>query len=344
MSSETYLSAGVGQEVLAGIKERVVAIARITHGPQVIGSPGGFGGVFRLEGYKDPLLVSSTDGVGTKSTVASLVGHYEGLGVDLVNLNVNDIFTLGARPLFFLDYISMGELDGQRIDALVRGMAWACREAGCALIGGETAQMPGVYRDDTFDMVGFVVGAVERGAIADGSTIQEGDALLGIPSSGVHTNGFSLVRRVFKIEEDWAVLYHHYEELGHTLSEELLISHRCYYPLLEPALPVVKGMAHITGGGMIENVPRVLPTGLGARFYQGSWEVPPIFAIIQREGNVASEEMYRVFNMGLGMVLACAPAKVSEIQRVVPEAKVVGEVMRHTDGSRVVIEEQRGGP
>ena len=256
---QTYLSAGVDLETLEEIKDKIVAFARVTHGPEVIDFGGGFAGMYRLAGYKDPVLVSSTDSVGTKLRIASLLGHYESLGTDLVNLNVNDILTRGARPLFFLDYISMGSLEIQRTDALLRGMAWACREAGCALIGGETAQTPGIYEEDAFDLVGFVVGAVERESLIDGSTIKEGDVLLGIPSSGLHTNGFSLVRRVFQTDSDGTAVHHHYDELNHTLGEELLIPHRCYYPLLEPVLPLIKGMAHITGGGLESNVPRVLP-------------------------------------------------------------------------------------
>ena len=304
---DTYLSAGVDQEALGAIKEKIGAFARITHGPQVIGGAGGFAGMYRLEGYKEPVLVSSADGVGTKSRVGAILGHYESLGIDLVNLNVNDMLTRGARPLFFLDYISMSTLETYRIEALLRGMAWACRETGCALIGGETAEMPGVYVGDAFDLAGFVVGVVEREALIDGSNTHEGDVLLGIPSSGLHTNGFSLVRRLFKTEEDRGVLYRRYDELNHTLGEELLIPHRCYYPLLESVLPIIKSMAHITGGGLVGNVPRVLPAGLAARFRVATWQVHPIFNIIQREGNLGWEEMFRVFNMGLGMVLVCAP-------------------------------------
>ena len=335
MTGETYRSAGVDSEALDGLKEKIGAFCRITHGPQVIGDVGGFAGMYRLEGYREPVLLSSADGVGTKLKIGSLLGHYESLGIDLVNLNVNDVLTRGARPLFFLDYISMGSLETQGTENLVRGMAWACREARCALIGGETAQMPGVYVEDAFDLAGFVVGAVERESLIDGSAIKEGDALIGIPSSGVHTNGFSLVRHVFKIEEAPAVLYRRYQELNHTLGEALLVPHRCYYPLLEPVLPVIKGMAHITGGGLVGNVPRALPAGLAARFQLGSWEVHPIFSIIQEEGNIAQDEMFRVFNMGLGMVLACAPERVGEIQGAVPEAQVVGEVNRQGSEERV---------
>ena len=294
--------------------------------------------MYRLDGYREPVLVSSTDGVGTKLLIGTLLGHYESLGIDLVNLNVNDVLTRGARPLFFLDYISTGRLDPQRTDALLRGMAWACKEAGCSLIGGETAQMPGVYLEDAFDLAGFLVGAVERDSLIDGSRTAEGDALVGIPSSGVHTNGFSLVRKVFDTDRDGTALYKRYDELNHTLGEALLIPHRCYYPLLEPVLPLIKAMAHITGGGLVENVPRVLPQGLAARFEAGAWDVLPIFGIIQREGHIETDEMFRVFNMGLGVVLACTPSDVPAIHEAVPDARVVGEVIRQQGDTRVVIE------
>ena len=338
MPSETYLSSGVDLAALEGIKERIGAFSRITHGPQVIGEPGGFAGMYHLEGYVDPVLVSSTDGVGTKLKIGSRLEHYESLGIDLVYLNVNDILTKGARPLFFLDYVAMGNLNAQRMESLLRGMAWACREVGCALIGGETAQTPGVYQGDSFDLAGFVVGVVERGSLIDGSSVKEGDALLGIPSSGVHTNGLSLVHRVFKTDEDPQVLYRRYDELNHALGEELLISHRCYYPLLKPVMPRIKGMAHITGGGLLGNVPRALPAGLAARLRPGSWDIHPIFPIIQSEGNVEQGEMFRVFNMGLGMVLACDPENVDEVRQAVPDARVVGEVVLHKDGERAVLE------
>ena len=338
MPGDTYLSAGVDVDAAEAIKERIGAFSRITHGPQVLQATGGFAGVYKLDGYSDPVLVSSADNVGTKLKIGSALGHYESLGMDVVNLNVGDILTKGARPLFFLDYMSMDRLDGQMVESLLRGMAWACREAGCSLVGGETAQTPGVYVGDAFDLVGFLVGAVEREALIDGpSTVREGDALLGIPSGGLHTNGFSLVRHIFGTDEDPTALYHRYDDLGHTLGEELLIPHRAYYPLLEPALPLVSALSHITGGGLVGKVPKVLPPGLGARLRLGSWEVNPIFPIIQREGDVEEAEMFRVFNMGLGMVLACSPDRVSRVQEAVPEALVVGEVVPHLDGERVVL-------
>ena len=338
MSGETYLAAGVDVQTLEGLKETTKAFSALTHGPQVIGAESGFAGVYQLNGYKDPVLVSSADGVGTKLKIGSILGHYESLGQDLVNLNVGDILTWGAKPIFFLDYLSMGNLDRQRTESLLRGMTWACREAGCALIGGDTSQTPGVYVEDAFDLAGFVVGAVERERLINGrESIEAGDTLVGIPSSGVHTNGFSLVRHVLRLEDDPSILYRHYDDLNHTLGEELLIPHRSYYPLLEPALTLVKGVAHITGGGM-RKVVKMLPDGLAARLHVGSWDVHPIFDIIQKEGNVAREEMFRVFNMGMGMVLACGHEAVSEVQRMVPDARIVGEVEPQSGEDRVVIE------
>ena len=334
---ETYRSAGVDLDALEGMKERIGALSRVTHSPQVLDSPGGFAGLYRLDGYSQPVLVSSTDGVGTKLRIASLLGHHESLGIDLVNLNVNDILTKGAKPLFFLDYMSMGDLDTQRTDSLLRGMAWACREAGCSLIGGETAQMPGFYTKDSFGLAGFVVGVVELDAMIDGSRTAEGDVLVGIPSSGVHTNGFSLVRKVFDIDGDPTVLYKRYDELKHTLGEALLTPHRCYYSLTEPILPMINAMAHITGGGLMENVPRVLPPGLCARLEAESWDVPPIFRMVQREGNIDDREMFRVFNMGLGMVVACAPGDVPAVLEATA-GRVVGQVSAQRGETRISIE------
>ena len=336
MPGETYISAGVDLEGMEALKERIKAFSRVTHGPEVMGAAGGFAGVYRLPSYRAPVMVASADGVGTKLKIAAHLGHWEALGIDLVNLNANDVLTWGARPLFFLDYISVGTLDAQSIEALVRGMSWACREVGCALIGGETAQMPDLHAVGEFDLAGFLVGAVEQEELLDGSGITEGDVLVGVASSGLHTNGYSLVRRVFRIDEDPAVLYRHYDELGHTLGEELLVPHRCYYPLLESVLPLVKGMAHVTGGGLPAKVPVNLPTGMAALIRLESWDVPPIFQIIQRVGGVEPEEMFRVFNMGLGMVLTCAPDNVDAIREALPDARVVGEVVRQTGEEKVI--------
>jgi phosphoribosylformylglycinamidine cyclo-ligase len=302
----------------------------------VLGEEGRFSGLFGLQGYRDPVLVSSTDSVGTKLKVAVLADSYESLGQDLVNLNVGDILTSGAKPLFFLDYIGIEDMDAEVIRRLVAGMTEACRGAGCALIGGETAQLGGVYQEGAFDFVGFVVGVVERDAIIDGSSIREGDVLLGIPSSGVHTNGMSLVRKVFGIDEDPSVLRLHYPELGHTLGEELTVPHRGYSRMLVPLFPSLKGVAHITGGGILENVPRVLPEGLGAAFRRGSWKELPVFQLIQEAGRVETEEMFRTFNMGLGMVLAVSPDDVSEVRGKLPEASIVGEVVATREGQNQV--------
>ncbi|MBI2855590.1 MAG: phosphoribosylformylglycinamidine cyclo-ligase [Chloroflexi bacterium] len=337
MAGETYARAGVDLQAAQKVKETIKALASQTLGPQVVGGVGFFGGMYQLQGYHQPVLVSSTDSVGTKVKIANLMGRFDTVGVDLVNHCVNDAFTCGARPLFFLDYIAMGHLVPDKAVALVKGVAQACQATGCYLIGGETAQLPGVYPGEEFDLVGFVVGAVERDSVLDGSSISEGDALLGIASNGLHTNGYSLARRVFGLEEAPSALDRTYPELGRTLGEALLEPHRCYYPTLEPVLPLIRGMAHITGGGLPENVPRVLPQGLGARFNTSAWESLPIFDLIQRAGRVDRDEMFRVFNMGLGMVLACAPENVEEVRRLVPEARVVGEVVRASGDERVVL-------
>lgn len=339
MSGETYLSAGVDRHAADAVKDLIHSYARSTHTPQVLGEEGRFSGLFQLAGYRDPVLVSSTDSVGTKLQVAVLMDSYESLGEDLVNLNVGDIVTSGAKPLFFLDYIAMEKLDTKAIDGLIKGIARACRASGCALIGGETAQMGGTYLEGAFDFVGFVVGVVERDAIIDGSSVRDGDVLLGLPSSGVHTNGMSLVRRVFRIDENPSVLRQHHAELGRTLGEELLAPHRGYSKLLEPVLPKLKAIAHITGGGIVENVPRTLPEGMCAAVRRGTWREHPIFWMLQEEGGVGTDEMFRVFNMGLGMVLAVSPYDAPSVQEALPDAVVVGEVVRQKDERRVIIED-----
>ena len=327
MPGETYLAAGVDQGAARRAKERIKKLASKTLGPEVIGGVGFFGGLYQLQGYRQPVLVSSTDSPGTKLKLATLMDRFDTVGIDVVNHCVNDVFTTGAKPIFFLDYLGVGRLLLEREEALVRGVAEACRAVGCSLIGGETAQLPGIYPEDGFDLAGFAVGVVERDAVLDGSSIAQGDVLLAIPSNGLHTNGYSLARRVFRVEEDPSVLGRHHDELGTTLGEALLEPHRCYYPMLEPVLPLIKGMAHITGGGLPENVPRILPEGLGARFDVSAWDVPPIFDLIREAGLVETDEMFRVFNMGVGMVLACDPSQVDETRRLLPEARVVGEVV-----------------
>ncbi|MBI2935921.1 MAG: phosphoribosylformylglycinamidine cyclo-ligase [Chloroflexi bacterium] len=334
----TYREAGVDRDVAAQAKERIARHARTTFTPEVVGDIGFFGSSFNLRGYRDPVLVSHCDGVGTKLKIAALMGRYDTVGQDLVHHCVNDIFTCGATPLFFLDYMAMGSLEPDKAEALIQGMAAACRALECALIGGETAEMPGVYHGDDFDLVGFIVGAVERDRVIDGSRIQPGDVILGLPSSGLHTNGYSLVRRVFKIDENPAILKERFPTIGRTLGEELLAPHRCYQPVLAPALRHIKGMAHITGGGLVENVPRVLPKRFAARFAAKSWSTPPIFRLIQERGGIEDREMYRVFNMGIGMVAVVAKDEVAVVQALVPEALVVGEVALQRGEQRVIID------
>ena len=281
------------------------------------------------------MLVSSADGVGTKLKVADALDKHNTIGVDIVNHCVNDIFTCGAKPLFFLDYIAMGKLAPHRVEAIVQGLAKACQEVGCALIGGETAEMPGLYAEEDYDLVGFIVGAVEKDRIIDGRTITIGDVAIGLASSGLHTNGYSLARKVFGDTAE--KLNINYPELGKTIGEALLEPHRCYYNQLKPLLPLVKGMAHITGGGFVGNIPRILPEGLTAQLDSKLWTVPPIFQLVQRRGKVDRDEMYRVFNMGIGVVLFCSPTDVEQITKQLPDSKVIGEVVKQSGKERVLI-------
>jgi phosphoribosylformylglycinamidine cyclo-ligase len=253
-----------------------------------------------------------------------------------VTLNVNDILTRGARPLFFLDYVAFSDVDAQSLDALMRGIAWGCREVGCALIGGETAQMPQVYANGEMDLAGFVVGVVEPDRLLGPGKVNEGDVLLGIPSSGLHTNGFSLVRKVFNTDADPSALYRRFDGLKHQLGEELLLRHRCYYPMLAPALGLVNALAHITGGGLPGKLPAVLPDGLAAEITRISWEAPPIFALLQREGALDDEEMFRVFNMGLGMVAVCPEQNVAVVREAAGDAVPVGRVVKRGPGAPAV--------
>jgi phosphoribosylformylglycinamidine cyclo-ligase len=332
---ETYARAGVNIDLAAKAKELIAKQAHTTLGPEVLSGVGFFGGLFELKGFKQPVLVSSVDGVGTKLKIASALARHDTIGIDLVNHCVNDILTCGAEPLFFLDYIAMGKLVPEPVEAIAQGLAQACRDSGCALIGGETAEMPGLYTGKDYDLVGFIIGVVEKEEIITGKTIVAGDTIIGLPSSGLHTNGYSLVRRIFGITP--SVLNRHYPELGRTLGEELLEPHRSYYNQLKPLLPLVKGMAHITGGGLVGNVPRILPQGVTAQFYRQAWTVPPIFQLVQQRGNVAENEMYRVFNMGIGMVLICSPENATQFIKALPEAKIIGEVVKQVGKARVVI-------
>ncbi len=333
---ETYAKAGVNIDVAARVKELIGQHARSTLRPEVLSGVGFFGGLFEFKGYHQPVLVSSTDSVGTKLKIANALDKHDTIGIDIVNHCVNDILTSGAEPLFFLDYIGIGKLMQEKVGAIAQGLAQACREAGCALIGGETAEMPGLYAGEDYDLVGFIIGVVEKEKIIMGKTIVVGDTIIGLPSSGLHTNGYSLVRKLFG--ETPSALNTRYPELGRTLGEELLEPHRCYYHQLQPLLPIIKGLAHITGGGLIGNVPRILPQGMAAQLRSRAWTIPPVFPLIEQRGNVDRNEMYRVFNMGIGMVLICSLQDVNRVTKALPEAKVVGEVVKQVGKVRVVID------
>jgi phosphoribosylformylglycinamidine cyclo-ligase len=311
-----YREAGVDISAAEAAKARIRELARGTFNPAVLSEIGSFGGLFRpdLARYADPVLVASADGVGTKIKVAIAAGVHDTVGYDLVAHCVNDILVQGASPLFFLDYIALGRMDPHRVEAIVGGFARACSEFGCPLIGGETAEMPGTYAEDDYDLAGFIVGVVE-GQKALPRGVAEGDVLLGLPSLGLHTNGYSLARKVLFDLQGYRIDTH-LPELGMTVGEALLAPHRGYLSALEPLLErdKVKALAHITGGGLPGNLPRVLPPGLGARVRRGSWEVPPVFRLLQQKGRIAESEMLRAFNMGVGMVVVVAPGSLHEVE------------------------------
>jgi phosphoribosylformylglycinamidine cyclo-ligase len=333
--SNLYAQAGVdisaGERATQLMKEAV----RATYGPEVLAGIGAFGGLFdagALKAMAAPVLVASTDGVGTKTKVAARLNRWDTIGRDLVNHCVNDILVQGARPLFFLDYVASSHLEPEQIAAVVSGVAAACREAGCALLGGETAEMPGVYAPGEIDLVGTIVGVVEREGIVDGSAIRPGDLLLALPATGLHTNGYSLARRVLA-GLDWD---EYQPALGGSIGEALLAVHRSY---LEPVQQLwaagveIRGLAHITGGGVVDNLPRILPDGLGAVIRRGAWPVPPIFDLIQEAGQVSDDEMYHVFNMGLGMLVVVSPETGRQaLELLSGDAYEVGHVLADPSG------------
>ena len=317
----SYAAAGVDVGAYQRMLARVGPLIAGTHGPEVASGVGPFAGLYALPGAG--YLAASADGVGTKIKVAIAAGSHRGIGIDLVNHCINDIATTRARPLFFLDYFASARLDPDVFGSVMEGLSAACGAAGCALLGGETAEMPGMYALGDYDLAGFIVGVVDREQVPDLSTIRAGDSLVALPASGLHTNGFSLVRRVF----DSVPLTHVFPELGRSLAEELLEPHRCYLGDLNGLR--WKSAAHLTGGGFFENVPRSLPDGLAARFVRGSWDVPPIFRLISQRGQVLEAEMYSTFNMGVGMVLVCETPP--------PGLQVIGEVVPQGDGPRVLL-------
>jgi phosphoribosylformylglycinamidine cyclo-ligase len=312
----TYREAGVDIDAQDRALERIKGMVRETYTDDVLSDQGAFGGLFRLDsrGLKEPVLVASADGVGTKLKVAFAVGRHDTVGQDLVHHCVNDILVQGARPLFFLDYLATGRLEPEVAAEVIGGVATACSAHGIALLGGETAEMPGFYQDGEYDLAGFIVGVVDRRRILDGNAVERGDVLVGLPSSGLHTNGYSLARRIF-FEQLALAPDSHREELDCTVGEELLKVHRCYLEAVWPLLDKgrVRALAHITGGGISDNLPRVLPEGLAAVVKVGSWEVPAVFRILAEAGEVAEHEMWRTFNLGVGMILVVAAKQLGQV-------------------------------
>lgn len=334
---KAYALAGVDVDLGNLVKGRIQSRVRSTHGPEVLGQVGGFGGLFapNFSGMREPVLVASVDGVGTKLKIAFAMNRHNTVGADLVNHCVNDIAVLGARPLFFLDYIGAEKLEPRVFDQLLSGFTKACRAAGCALIGGETAQMPGMYRKGEYDLAGCIVGVVDRADLIDGRKIREGDIVLGLPANGLHTNGYSLARKILfdrlKLRPDVRL-----PGFKHSLGEELLRVHPNYQPLLA-TLPsgTIRGLAHITGGGLIDNLPRVLPQNCDALIETNRWGVPPIFQFLQQKGKIDRSEMYQVFNMGIGMVAIVAAKKADRVARLL-KAKQIGRIVKGSGTTRLV--------
>ncbi len=336
MTQSNYASSGVDIDAGNRAVELMKDAVKSTYNPSVLAGIGSFGGLFDISALKEmssPVLVASTDGVGTKVKLASSVGRYRGIGHDIVNHCINDILVQGARPLFFMDYFATSKLNPHETAEVVTGIAEACKESGAALLGGETAEMPGVYQPGEFDVAGTIVGVLERGEILPRSDLKAGDVLIGLKSSGPHTNGYSLIRKIFADVSLESIN----PELGCSLADALLAPHRSYYSVLYPLLSEVKALVHITGGGFIENIPRILPDDLDAKIQLGWWFVPPLWNLIQQTGQIAREEMYRVFNMGIGMVVIVDKTKVVEIQKLIPEDSfIIGELALGEKKTRLI--------
>ena len=330
-----YKSAGVDIDAGNDTVRRIRALARSTFTPGVLSEIGSFGGLFQLETgrFREPVLVASADGVGTKLKVAFMAGRHDTVGMDLVNHCVNDILVQGAEPLFFLDYLATGRLSPEVAEAVVGGIAAACRDNGCALLGGETAEMPGFYKDGEYDMAGFIIGVVDKTRLINGRTIGIGDVLVGVPSSGLHTNGYSLARQIV-FERLGLTVDSHVPELGKTVGEALIEPHKSYLHYIRPLLDGgrIKGMAHITGGGITDNLPRVLPHGTAAVVDASAWEIPPIFRWLQRNGQVPIDDMMHTFNMGIGLIIVTGRDKAESLldelaARGGRDARVIGDVV-----------------
>jgi len=320
-----YRQSGVDIDAGNETVRRIKSLARATFTPAVLSDIGSFGGLFEFdrERYREPVLVSSADGVGTKLKVAFMTGRHDTVGADLVNHCVNDILVQGATPLFFLDYLATGRLLPEVAEQVIAGVARGCRENGCALLGGETAEMPGFYADGEYDIAGFIVGAVDKANVIDGRSIRPGDHVLGLRSAGLHTNGYSLARQVL-FERAGYKADSFVRDLGSTVGDALLAPHRSYLTVIRPLIDgrLIKGLAHITGGGITDNLPRILPDGVAADVRLGSWPVPAVFQLLQERGNIARDEMLRTFNMGVGMIIVCGS---SEVEHVVSTLRQSGE-------------------
>jgi phosphoribosylformylglycinamidine cyclo-ligase len=336
MKKKAYAQAGVDVDLGNLVKRRIQSRVKSTHGPEVLGKVGGFGGLFapNFSGMRQPVLVASVDGVGTKLKIAFAMNRHDTVGADLVNHCVNDIAVLGAQPLFFLDYIGAEKLEPRVFDQLLSGFAKACRAAGCALIGGETAQMPGMYRKGEYDLAGCIVGVVDRAKLIDGRKIRQGDIVLGLGSNGLHTNGYSLARKIL-FDQSNLKPGSRLPGLKRSLGDELLRVHRNYQSLLAK-LPhgVVHGLAHITGGGLIDNLPRVLPNNCDALIETKSWRVPTIFQFLQDKGRIDRTEMYQVFNMGIGMVVIVATKNTEKVARLL-KAQPIGRIIKGSGKTRL---------
>lgn len=339
----SYRSAGVGIDAMEQALRRVRTLARSTPRKGVLGGVGGFGGLFRIptRGMRDPILVASVDGVGTKLRVALEAGIHNTVGQDLVAHCINDILVQGARPLFFMDYLATGSLRPQVVVEVISGITRACRRFGCALLGGETAEMPGFYAPGDYDVAGFIVGVVDKKCLLDGSRVRAGDRLLGLASDGLHTNGFSLARKVL-FERMGLRIHSRLPATGRSVARELLRPHRCYRKALAPLLRSgrIQAMAHITGGGITDNLPRILPSGCAARVSTGAWKTPAVFRILQEGGNISDREMLRTFNMGIGMILIVRPKQGVAVTRSLQRAgERVFEIGQIVSGRRRVIYE-----
>jgi phosphoribosylformylglycinamidine cyclo-ligase len=335
----TYRDAGVDIDAANRATDKIKELARATFNARTLSEIGSFGGMFdgAFPTMRGPVLVASADGVGTKLKIAFATGVHNTIGRDLVNHCVNDILVQGARPLFFLDYIATGKLAPETITAIVEGIALGCRENGCVLLGGETAEMPGFYADGEYDVAGFIVGVVDQERVIDGRAIAPGNVVLGLPSVGLHTNGYSLARKLFFADAGYGPETY-LDELSDTVGAALLKPHLSYLPALEGLLDqgIIKGLAHITGGGLLENIPRILPEGTSVEIRRDSWPVLPIFQLMQRIGSVEDAEMFRTFNMGIGMVIICAEANASRIKTHVESSGracyQIGRVIRGSGG------------